>query len=88
MQIQTWHPPLRLRIQAKYYVKSGLTNVLKMPVKPKICIYFRFGLPTMKHIKREFILKAWVRVPGVDLVDGTESTIKLFHNMVMLIFFC
>ena len=40
----------------------------------------------MKHIKREFILKAWVRVPGVDLVDGTESTIKLFHNMVMLIF--
>ena len=29
MQIQTWHPPLRLCIHAKYYVKSGLTNVLK-----------------------------------------------------------
>ena len=41
----------------------------------------------MKHIKREFILKAWVRAPGVDLVDGTESTIKLFKNIVMLIYF-
>ena len=29
MQIQTWHPPLWLCTQAKYYVKSGLTNVLK-----------------------------------------------------------
>ena len=29
MQIQTWHPPLRLCLHAKYYVKSGLTNVLK-----------------------------------------------------------
>ena len=28
MKIQTWHPPLRLCIHAKYYVKSGLTNVL------------------------------------------------------------
>ena len=41
----------------------------------------------VKHIKREFILKAWVRAPGVDLVDGTESTIKLFKNIVMLIYF-
>ena len=29
MQIQTWRPPLRLCIHAKYNVKSGLTNVLK-----------------------------------------------------------
>ena len=29
MQIQTWHPPLWLRTHAKYYVKSGLRNVLK-----------------------------------------------------------
>ena len=29
MQIQTWHSPLWLRTHAKYYVKSGLTNVLK-----------------------------------------------------------
>ena len=29
MQIQTWHPPLWLCTHAKYYVKSGLTNVLK-----------------------------------------------------------
>ena len=29
MQIQTWHLPLWLCAQAKYYVKSRLTNVLK-----------------------------------------------------------
>ena len=35
MQIQTWYPPLRLFIHAKYYVKSGLTNVLKNANKTK-----------------------------------------------------
>ena len=35
MQIQTWHPPLRLCIHAKFYVKSGLTNVLKNANKTK-----------------------------------------------------
>ena len=35
MQIQTWHPPLWLFIHAKYYVKSGLTNVLKNANKTK-----------------------------------------------------
>ena len=35
MQIQTWHPPLRLCRHAKYYVKSGLTNVLKNANKTK-----------------------------------------------------
>ena len=35
MQIQTWHPPLRLCIRAKYYAKSDLTNVLKNANKTK-----------------------------------------------------
>ena len=35
MQIQTWHPPLWLCTRAKYYVKSGLTNVLKNANKTK-----------------------------------------------------
>ena len=35
MQIQTWHPSLRLCIHAKDYVKSGLTNVLKNANKTK-----------------------------------------------------
>ena len=35
MRIQSWHPPLRLCIHAKYYVKSGLTNVLKNANKTK-----------------------------------------------------
>ena len=29
MQIQTWHPPLRLCTHAKYYVKSVLKNANK-----------------------------------------------------------
>ena len=35
MQIQTWHPPLWLCTHAKYYAKSGLTNVLKNANKTK-----------------------------------------------------
>ena len=35
MQIQTWHPSLWLCAHAKYYVKSGLTNVLKNANKTK-----------------------------------------------------
>ena len=35
MQSQTWHPPLWLCTHAKYYVKSGLTNVLKNANKTK-----------------------------------------------------
>ena len=38
----------------------------------------------MKHIKRDFSLKAWVRAPWVDLKGGAEAKTKLFQNMVML----
>ena len=38
----------------------------------------------MKHIKRDFSLKAWARVRWVDLGGGAEAKIKLFQNMVML----
>ena len=40
----------------------------------------------MKHINRDFSLKAWVRAPGVDFGGGAEAEaqIKLFQNMVML----
>ena len=38
----------------------------------------------MKHIKRDFSLKAWVRACWVDLWGGAEVKIKLFQNMVML----
>ena len=37
----------------------------------------------MKHIKRDFSLKALVRAPWVDLGGGAEAKIKLFQNMVM-----
>ena len=37
----------------------------------------------MKHIKRNFSLKAWVRAPGVDLGMGLRPKLN-FQNMVML----
>ena len=43
-QIQTWHPPLWLCTQAKYYVKSGLTNVLKNANKTKNMHLFLNGI--------------------------------------------
>ena len=38
----------------------------------------------MKHIKRDFSLKALVRVRWVDLRGSAEAKIKLFPNMIML----
>ena len=32
----------------------------------------------MKHIKQDFSLKAWDRVPGMDLGGGAEAKIKRF----------
>ena len=40
MQIQTWHPPIWLCTHAKYYVKSGITNVLKNANKTKNMHFF------------------------------------------------
>ena len=40
MQFQTWHPSLWLCTHAKYYVKSGLTNVLKNANKTKNMHFF------------------------------------------------
>ena len=38
----------------------------------------------MKHIKRDFSLKAWVQAPGVNLGGRAEAKIYLFQNMFML----
>ena len=38
----------------------------------------------MKHIQKDFSLKAWVQSPWVDLRGGTEAKIKLSWNMAML----
>ena len=58
MQIQTWHPPLRLCIHAKYYVKSGLTNVLKNANKTKTMHLFsiRIANYTSKDVTVEIII--------------------------------
>ena len=36
----------------------------------------------MKHIKRDFSLKAWVPSPWVDLGGGAKAKIIFFQNMV------
>ena len=59
MQIQTWHPPLWLCTHAKYYVESGLTNVLKNANKTKnmplfsirIANYYKAVTLTAVHLK-------------------------------------
>ena len=38
----------------------------------------------MKHIKRDFSLKAWVGARWVDLGGEPDAKIKLFQYMVML----
>ena len=64
MQIQTGHSPLWLRTHAKYYVKSGLTNVLKNANKTKnihlfsirIANYVQYLLPTRVFTSRSIDL--------------------------------
>ena len=64
MQIQTWHPPLWLCTHAKYYVKSGLTNVLKNANKTKnmhlfsirIANYFTNDLKRKEKFRKMFIV--------------------------------
>ena len=48
IQIQTWHPPLWLCTHAKYYVKSGLTNVLKNANKTKNMHLFSIRIANYK----------------------------------------
>ena len=55
MQIQTWHPPLWLCTHAKYYVKTGLTNVLKNANKTKNMHLFSIWIANyaMKYISQD-----------------------------------
>ena len=55
MQIQTWHPPLRLCIHAKYYVKNGLTNVLKNANKTKNM--HLFSIRIANYYGHQYIMK-------------------------------
>ena len=58
MQIQTWHPPLRLCIHAEYYVKSGLTNVLKNANKTKNMYFFSIRVANyIFHVQFEARMK-------------------------------
>ena len=54
MQIQTWHPPLWLCTHAKYYVESGLTNVLKNANKTKNMHLFSIRIANYMAYKTNF----------------------------------
>ena len=61
MQIQAWHPPLWLCTHAKYYVKSGLTNVLKNANKTKNMHIFSIRIAN--YHKTSFVNKPFPRKP-------------------------
>ena len=81
MPIQTLHLSLWFCAHAKCYVKSGLTNVLKMPTKPKICIFFRFGLPTILSCRRLCSL-------SLPRVAAGWSVLCYWHFLVMSLVSC
>ena len=60
MQIQTWHPPLRLCILAKYYVKSGLTNVPKNANKTKNM--HLFSIRIANYVKTEEVYVSYLNI--------------------------
>ena len=64
MQIQTWHSPLRLCIHAKYYVKSGLTNVLKNANKTKNMHLFSIRIANYKGL--------WVLTVTVNVLNESR----------------
>ena len=82
VQIQTWHPPLWLCTHAKYYVKSGLTNVLKNANKTKnMHLFFRFGLPTIKGFGMEQVItQLAVKILFDDYSVFYERGGKLFYQ--------
>ena len=57
MQIQTWHPPLWLCTHAKYYVKSGPTNVLKNANKTKNMHLFSIRIANYYKLKHSTFLR-------------------------------
>ena len=71
MQIQTWHLPLRLCIPAKYYVKSGLTNVLKNANKTK----------------NMHLFSIWIANYSISSENAspTDSSIRLAINVTLTI---
>ena len=64
MQFQTWHPPLWLCTHAKYYVKSGLTNVLKNANKTKNKHLFWIRIANYMILFKKRITKALIRLRG------------------------
>ena len=67
MQIQTWHPPLWLCTHAKYYVKSGLTNVLKNANKTKNMHLFSIRIAN-------YYVNAWI-------ITSEFNNQSIMHNM-------
>ena len=71
MQIQTWHPPLWFCTHAKYYVKSGLTNVLKNDNNTKNMHLFSIRIANY--------IDSWSLLSFLLLLSVTVDT-DYFHN--------
>ena len=80
VQIQTWHPPLRLCIHAKYYVKSGLTNVIKNNNKTKNMHLFSIQIANYKTSDTVLLLCSACRlIIFHSYLEKQVSMIRKYH---------
>ena len=79
MQIQTWHPPLWLCTHATYYVKSGLTNVLKNANKTKNMHLFSIRIVNY-YMSAHVLLNLLNELGKSDKMRGSPSILSLFRN--------
>ena len=77
MQIQTWHPPLWLCTHAKYYVKSGLTNVLKNANKTKNMHLFSIRIANYNGEQPKAVKDTEVALNDPGCVTKAHPTIAL-----------
>ena len=72
------------------HLRGQKSNILISQLLRQLLIFLAEILPAgraaidMKHIERDFSLKACVPVRWMDLGGGAEAKIKLFQNTVML----
>ena len=72
MQIQTWHPPLWLCTHAKYYVKSGLTNVLKNANKTKNMHLFTIRIANYYEL-----------IVGISLFNSRYALVNVYVDLLV-----
>ena len=81
MQIQTWHPPLWLCTHAKYYVKSGLTNVLKNANKTKNMHLFSIRIANYEHQPSTLAAALELHIAPSSCISPLKRYLLLYHKL-------